>query len=83
MIIYNFDPNTQAAITLLELGLWVRSGKCVVCCPEGYWKRGYVQMICRRWEIEIVAGLDELVQRVVTRLEDLGDKTQEQGVILK
>lgn len=43
-----FAPDTKAPITLLELGLTARSGKLVVGCPEGYWRRGNVEIVCAR-----------------------------------
>src|SRR5262249_30113389 len=39
-----FAPATKAPVTLLELGLCARAGKVVVCCPEGYWRRGNVEV---------------------------------------
>lgn len=47
-------PETRAPITLLELGLFARSGRLVVCCPEGYWRRGNVQVVCRRYDVREV-----------------------------
>jgi hypothetical protein len=44
-----FAPDTRAPITLLELGLTARSGKLVVGCPEGYWRRGNVEVVCARF----------------------------------
>jgi hypothetical protein len=43
-----FAPSTKAPVTLLELGLCARAGRLVVCCPEGYWRRGNVEVVCRR-----------------------------------
>lgn len=63
-----FAPATQAPVTLLELGLFARSGKAVVCCPPGYWRRGNVQVVCARYGVPLVAGLGELVGHVRTRL---------------
>jgi hypothetical protein len=34
-----FASETRAPITLLELGLFAGSGRLVVCCPEGFWRR--------------------------------------------
>src|ERR1043166_6520216 len=34
-----FAPATKAPVTLLEFGLCARSGRLVVCCPAGYWRR--------------------------------------------
>lgn len=63
-----FAPATRAPITLLELGLHARSGRVVVCCPPGYWRRGNVEVVCARYAIPLVAALPELVQAVRVRL---------------
>src|SRR4051812_5042107 len=52
-----FAPPTQAPVTLLELGLLARSGKLVVCCPAGYWRRGNVEVVCARYGVPLVAEL--------------------------
>ena len=72
IIVFYFDPDTQAPISLMELGLFVKSGKCVVCCPERYWKWGYVTLVCKRWGVEVVGTLAELGKAVVRRLEAKG-----------
>lgn len=46
-----FVPDTRAPITLLELGLFADTGKLVVCCPEGYWRKGNVDVVCGRYSI--------------------------------
>lgn len=57
-------PDTRAPITLLELGLFARSGKLVVCCPEGYWRRGNVQVVCHRYGVREVPDLAALAAAV-------------------
>ena len=57
-----FQPGTKSPITLLELGLFADSGKLIVCCPEGYWRKGNVDIICREYNIEYVDTLDELMK---------------------
>ncbi len=64
-----FAPTTQAPITLLELGLLARSGKLIVCCPPGFWRRGNVEVVCNRYQIPLVAELPDLVQAVRERLQ--------------
>ena len=56
-----FDPATKAPITLLELGLFARSGKVIVCCPPGFWRRGNVEIVCARYRVDLVENLSELV----------------------
>lgn len=63
-----FSPDSQAPITLLELGLFSRSGKVIVACPEGYWRRGNVQVVCKRFGIELLGSLEELQTAVEERL---------------
>lgn len=60
-IVFYFNPNTKASISLLELGLWVREKPMVVCCPEGYWKKGDVDYVCQSFDIPQVEGLETLL----------------------
>jgi hypothetical protein len=66
-----FQPEGKAPISLLELGLYAKGGKMVVCCPKGYWRRGNVQIVCQRYGVLLVETLGELVREVVGRLERL------------
>ena len=59
MILMYFDPNTKSPISLLELGLFAKSGKLVVCCPEGFWRKGNVDIVCQRFGIQQVESLEE------------------------
>ncbi len=52
------SPETRAPISLLELGLWARSGKLVVACPDGFWRKGNVEMVCARYGVPLVSDLD-------------------------
>ena len=59
-----FAPDTKAPITLLELGLFASTGKLIVCCPPGYWRRGNVQIVCERYGIPLTSHLDELADAI-------------------
>ena len=61
-ILFYFDPETKAPITLMELGLFAKSGRCLVCCPEGYWRSGNVHILCQRYGISLVDNLDQLAE---------------------
>jgi hypothetical protein len=63
-----FAPCTKAPITLLELGLFARSGKLLVCCREGFWRMGNVEVVCARYGVPLVVELGELIRLVVGRL---------------
>jgi hypothetical protein len=69
VVVVYFHPASQAPISLLELGLCARTpGKAIVLCPEGYWKRGNVQMVCRKFGVEMVGSIEELGSAIVKRL---------------
>ena len=63
-----FDPKTKSPITLLELGLHAArkydrcdpSKKMIVCCPKGYWRKGNVNIVCKRYNIPMVNSLRAL-----------------------
>jgi hypothetical protein len=58
-----FVAETRSPITLLELGLFARSGKMVVCCPAGFWRRGNVDVVCARYGVPRADSLEELLVR--------------------
>lgn len=68
VIAFYFDPKGQAPITLMELGMHCADGKAVVCCPEGYWRRGNVQVLCARHNVPMVDTLEDLIEEVKKRL---------------
>jgi len=53
LIIMYFDPNTKSPISLLELGLFARSNKLKVICPEGFWRKGNVDIVCNYYNIPL------------------------------
>lgn len=65
-----FDPSTKAPITLLELGLFARSGKVIVCCPDRFWRKGNVEIVCERYGVKMVESLDDLIDSVRIRCSE-------------
>jgi hypothetical protein len=63
-----FAPDTQAPITLLELGLHARGGKLVVGCPDGYWRKGNIEIVCARHAIPLANEWATFVAAVRARL---------------
>jgi hypothetical protein len=64
LILMHFDAATRSPITLLELGLHARGGKLVLSCPDGFWRKGNVDVVAARYRIRSVDGLDALVAAV-------------------
>jgi hypothetical protein len=67
LIFMYFAPGTQSPISLLELGLFAHTGKMVVCCPKGFWRKGNVDIVCDRYGIpvfsDLIAAQGELYSR--------------------
>lgn len=43
-----FDPKTKSPITLLELGLFATKNEVILICPEGFWRKGNVDIVAER-----------------------------------
>lgn len=65
MIVVYFDPKGKAPITLMELGLH-KDDKIIVCCPDGYHKKGNVDVVCHKYNIKQVDDIDGLVKEIKT-----------------
>ena len=60
-IIMYFVPGTKAPISLLEFGLFAQSDKMLVCCPDGFWRKGNVEIVCERYQIPLFETLEDLL----------------------
>ncbi len=58
VIVMYLAPKSQSPVSLLELGLHARSGKLIVLCPEGFWRKGNVDLTASAYGVEQVATLD-------------------------
>lgn len=69
LIVLYLAPGTMSPISLLELGIYAANGtsKLVVCCPEGFQRKGNVDIICERYGVMQVADSSELEAMVRTR----------------
>ena len=76
VIAMHFEPGTKSPITLLELGLHAASDRLVVHCPEGYWRKGNVDVVCRRYHVQQAASLKALVAQVRAKLDAQTETTR-------
>lgn len=61
IIIMYFAPNTKSPISLLELGLHAKSNKMHVVCDQEFWRKGNVDVVCKKYNIPQYASLDDLL----------------------
>jgi hypothetical protein len=71
-----FDPATKSPITLLELGLFADK-HMVVFCPDGYFRKGNVDITCERYGIEQADSWDDFVAKVRAALKKAEDRRLE------
>lgn len=65
IIAMHLAPSSLAPISLLELGLYAASGKLILCCADGFWRRGNVEIVAERYGIARVptfTGLQQLLR---------------------
>jgi hypothetical protein len=72
MLVY-FDAKTQSPITLAELGYACAKfpSKVVVCCPEGFFRKGNVDIMCHRYGVKQIESLDELIDTLKSKFKKL------------
>ena len=59
-IVMYLDPKTKSPISLMELGLQAGSKKLLVVCPDGFWRKGNVEVVCSIYDIPLFNSLDDL-----------------------
>jgi len=64
-----FHPDTISPITLLELGLVARGDRLVVGCPDGFWRKGNIEVVCSRFGIPLTKDWAAFVAVVCARLD--------------
>ena len=71
IIFMYFDPGTKSPISLLELGLHASDGKMIVVCPEGFWRKGNVEIVCTRFNIPLFDSLEDGMGSLESKIRQL------------
>jgi len=54
-----FAAHSKSPITLLELGLHASKENVTIVCPQGFWRRGNIEVIAYRYNIPLYETLSE------------------------
>lgn len=70
IVVMYFDPETKSPITMLELGVHAATTpeKVIVCCPDGFWRKGNIDIVCARYGVAQADDLDALIAQLRARL---------------
>ena len=72
IIFFNILPDSKSPITLMELGLCAgKEKKSIVCCPDGFYRKGNVDVICTRYGIQQYQDIDSAFGALLTTLNKM------------
>lgn len=74
VILMYFDPKTKSPISLLELGLYANDDKLIVYCPEGFWRKGNVDIVCHKYNIDSCMSWDEVIEKIARKYKSFLNK---------
>ena len=61
LIVMYLDPSTKSPISLMELGLF-KFKNIIVCCPDGFWRKGNVEIVCEMYGIQLLHNKSDLFE---------------------
>lgn len=67
LILMWFPEASKAPISLLEMGLYLRSGKLLLGVENGYYRQKNIEFTARRYNVPVFYSLGELVEQVTRR----------------
>lgn len=68
VIFMYFSPETQSPISLLELGKFAGKKEMIVCCPEGFWRKGNVEILCTRENVPLFNDVESAIGALKTKI---------------
>ena len=71
VVFFNFVAGSVSPITLQELGYVLGRAEAdtvIVCCPDGFWRKGNVEIMCARSHIAVHNNLSDAVAELRSRL---------------
>jgi len=77
-VILYLSPGTKSPISLLELGLFIEKDLWV-CCPDGFWRKGNVEIVCARHGKKLYESLGGLLNDLCRGLAKTGKVGQVGG----
>jgi hypothetical protein len=67
LVVMFLAPNSMSPISLLELGLF--KDKMVICCPDGFYRKGNVDVVADRYNIPVFEDFDSFLVEIKCQLD--------------
>jgi hypothetical protein len=61
-IIMYFDPKTKSPISMIEFGLHAKEKKLIVVCPDGFWKKGNIDITSDFYGVLQLDSIDDFIK---------------------
>ena len=61
LIAMYFSEDTISPISLLELGLHARKSNMIVCCPDGFKRKGNVEIVCNKYNVPLTDDFEKFI----------------------
>jgi hypothetical protein len=68
VIFMYFSPETKSPISLLELGKFAGKKEMIVCCPEEFWRKGNVEILCTRENVPLFNDMESAIGALKTKI---------------
>ena len=79
-IIFMFlEPGTKSPISLYELGRFYQK-TILVCCPDGFWRKGNVDIAVERDELWEAPTLDVAIERLIATINQYTELLYQQHI---
>ena len=64
LILMYFTPGSKSPISLLEFGMYAQSKKMIVCCPDGFWRKGNIEIVCERYNVDLYQDMNTFIKNI-------------------
>lgn len=64
-ILMNLLGDSKSPISLLELGMYAKSGKLIIACPKDFYRYGNIQVVCERYNITLYDNFGTLLDNFI------------------
>ena len=77
LIIMNILASSKSPITLLEMGLFMRSGKWRLICEPGFYRYDNVRLTCARYGVPLYQNMDDFLLKQIDEFRDKAQQLQD------
>lgn len=57
IVLLNLLPESKSPISLIELGMYVKTNKLIVVCPEEFYTSRYLEELCSYYKVDLYKSL--------------------------